>query len=273
MTAKTVTWVSEVGDPYVANGKSTWYVNVAFDDESTGSVGKQDRDKAEELRGMLIDLENAGPVEFILEDKGKPNKKGKPSYRIKGFPGYEPAPFGGGGGGESPGKQDSIMRQSALKSAVALLGSSWVPPEGYGDVTWDVLAEEMYAWLRKTSPASHPKQETAGVSSEGAPATSSPGPEAASPARSPRGSTSEAASLASERAGQGQPGEVVPGKSPNLEAGAPAQDVEGRGEDAGTTPVGTAPGAPGPHAHHMVQGRDGWLVCNAVPNCTEVMMA
>ena len=89
MTEKTVSWVApelnEWANPK-KGGEITYFVNVYFADDDSGSVGKENQDKALELQGLLTEL--IGEVaEFTLESKNKTNNKGGQEWRIKGFPG------------------------------------------------------------------------------------------------------------------------------------------------------------------------------------------
>ena len=95
MTLKRVTWVApdlnEWANPKKA-GALTFYVNVAFDDNDSGSIGKQDRDNAMELHGLLTEAIGK-ELEFGLESTGKKNSNGGDKLRITSFPGYEPVPY------------------------------------------------------------------------------------------------------------------------------------------------------------------------------------
>jgi hypothetical protein len=163
MTTKTLTWVADDVSAYESNGKTTYYVNVSFEDKSSGSLGKQNQAKARELRDMLAALKNQ-PAEFGLEDKGKPNKNGQPSYKIKSFPGYEPSPFEGGGGGKSSWQnsedgvrylQERMDRRTALMQGVAYVAAFPAEEEATRDRGHDfpelVFADQYYFWLRKTA--------------------------------------------------------------------------------------------------------------------------
>jgi hypothetical protein len=92
MTTKTVSWVAPEVNAYEGTKGTTYYVNVSFTDDTTGSLGKKDQAKADDLRMQLETLKGTAS-EFGLEDTGKLNGKGQPKYKIKSFPGYEPAPY------------------------------------------------------------------------------------------------------------------------------------------------------------------------------------
>lgn len=170
VSTKTITWVGELS-PYESNGKTTHYINVAFDDDSTGSLGKQNPEKAAELRELLLALKGQ-PAEFGLEDKNKPNKKGQPSYKIKSFPGYEPAPYEGGGssgGGKSSWynseegvrfTQERSDRRTALMQATAVtvpyMDALIKATGGKPETDLIAAAERFYDWLRQTSGVATP---------------------------------------------------------------------------------------------------------------------
>lgn len=170
MTTKTLASVASKVNPYEKNGKTTYYVNVDFNDGSVGSIGKQNEAKAEEIRLMLVGL-GRNPVEFGLEPNGT-NNKGKEKFKIKSFPGYEPAPYEPGGKGGSwynseegvRFTQDQMNRRTALMTAQSernVLFETWVGvgggPQNMPVAGWRSLADEMYAWLNDlASPTPSP---------------------------------------------------------------------------------------------------------------------
>ena len=143
MTLKTVTWVAPELNAWESNGKTTYYINVAFSDDTAGSLGKQNPDKAVELKAMLEELIDQ-EVEFGLEDRGKTTKDGKTKFSIKSFPGYEPEPWSGGGGGGGGAPMDKAG--TALLAAATLHSNDAVPPE---EVT--VTATMFLEWLNQQS--------------------------------------------------------------------------------------------------------------------------
>ena len=176
MTAKTVEWVAPEINEHKNQYGITYYVNCAFADKDSGSVGKKDRDKALEIQGLLMELKGK-EVEFTLESTGRKNKDGLDIWTILAFPGYTaPAKSQGGGGyggsssgprPRSPEEHDSINRAVALKAAVRKSPSDAEPEEVL------VYAQRYYEWL-SAGPAS--PAETAGVEthpSEAPPATTS----------------------------------------------------------------------------------------------------
>lgn len=159
MTLKTVSWVApdlnEWPNPQ-KQGTITYYVNVVFSDDDRGSIGKENRAKAEELKALLEGLLDK-EADFGLKDSGKKTDDGGTKWNLLSFPGYEPEPFLGGGGGGAkkeyvPRYQDTqkgfaelqrhMDRRTALMQAVAV-GTGQVLP----------LAEKFYAWL-SLAPAS-----------------------------------------------------------------------------------------------------------------------
>ena len=166
MTEKTLTWVApdlnEWPNPK-RNNTVTYYVNVAFADGDQGSVGKESRDVALHLQELLTALVDQ-PAEFELEDRGKKTQDGDHvKWTIKGFPGYELAGAGDGGGEKQRtwaeayrnteagfrAEQDFMNRRTALMQAVATPGPVSVVPAGVLTV-----ADSYYAWLTKDSAAS-----------------------------------------------------------------------------------------------------------------------
>jgi hypothetical protein len=83
MVAKAVTWVSPISEP---DGRGNRWINVTFDDDDSGYLGKQDYDAILEVHGLLTEAMNGQITqEFILEDTGKRNKKDRTKWKIKGF--------------------------------------------------------------------------------------------------------------------------------------------------------------------------------------------
>lgn len=181
MASKTITWVGDIS-PFESHGKTTHYTNVAFADGSTGSLGKQDIEAAAELHDLLVALTGT-EAEFGLEDRGKPNKKGQPSYTIKSFPGYEPEPYVQRGREEAVSRvgerrpparspehdqfiQERMDRRTALMQAVTLRA-------GVGGSAITDIADSFYSWLRQTSGTGTPPSES-DVSTSPVPGTTSP---------------------------------------------------------------------------------------------------
>jgi hypothetical protein len=173
LTSKTITWVSDIGEP---TDRQVRYINVAFADKDTAYIGKKNIDTAVEVHGLLTEALNK-PIEFTLEESGT-NKHGGTKWKIKAFGEYQPAPFVPGDSGRvaprsaarngSPGPpehdqfiQERMDRRTALMQAVTLRPS--------GDEVY-VWAEGFYAWLRKTSGSTSSEQQSplpqAGVDSE-----------------------------------------------------------------------------------------------------------
>ena len=191
---------------------TTYYVTAIFTDESVGSVGRKDQDAALEVQGLLREAIGQ-ELDFTLEAKGQ-TKTGRDKFTIKGFgtpggaatytaPGVQGgvvAPSAGGAGRTRSPEHDQFIqermdRRTALMQAVTMAPLRTMvqaqPPHGDGSVTvdseWPRVADEMYAWLRKTSePASSAYGDTpqstsstelqAGVGSETtSPAAGSPG--------------------------------------------------------------------------------------------------
>lgn len=91
MTAKTLSWVSPVGDKPDQYGN--YYVNVAFASGEGGYIAsKQSRATAhQEALTALLNQE----AEFTLEPKGK-TQKGADKFKLVAYPGYEPSSSDGG---------------------------------------------------------------------------------------------------------------------------------------------------------------------------------
>lgn len=156
MSTRQVVWVapelSEWANPQ-KNGALVYFVNIIFEDEDGGSIGTEDKAKAEELRVMLEGLVGA-EAEFGLQDTGKKNGKGGTKWKLLSFPGYAPEPYAGGGGGGTARReyvprftdtpegfaalQNRMDRRTALMQAVALNG---------GDEHIIAFADSFYEWL------------------------------------------------------------------------------------------------------------------------------
>ena len=165
MTLKTCAWVAPEVNEWDGGKGPLYFVNISFTDGESGSLGKKDRAKADELRMMLETLKGT-EAEFGLEDRGKKNKDGKVNWSILSFPGYEPKPFTPGGGGKSytPRFTDTpegfwinderVDRRKALEMAVswaATMRDHGAPVALYDDKAVRDLADHMYKWLRETS--------------------------------------------------------------------------------------------------------------------------
>jgi hypothetical protein len=172
MTLKTVTWVSDIGEP---TDRQVRYINVAFQDKDTAYIGKKNIDTAVEVHGLLTEALNK-PIEFTLEESGT-NKHGGTKFKIKAFGEYQPAPFVPGAAGSSATSprrspehdqfiQERMDRRTALMQAVTVFGSA-------SDMFSGLVqryADEAYEWLRKTSESTSSEQQSplpqAGVDSE-----------------------------------------------------------------------------------------------------------
>ena len=161
MTAKVVSWVAPEVNEWDGGKGPLYFVNISFTDGESGSLGKKDRAKADELRMMLETLKGT-EAEFGLEDRGKKNKDGKVNWSILSFPGYEPKPFTPGGGGKSytPRFTDTpegfwinderVDRRKALEMGAGVFMAR-TNDEPF--TTRDILAlsDFLYEWLRHTA--------------------------------------------------------------------------------------------------------------------------
>ena len=68
MTLKTCAWVAPEVNEWKGDKGVTYFVNVSFTDGESGSLGKKDRAKADELRMMLETLKGT-EAEVGLEDR------------------------------------------------------------------------------------------------------------------------------------------------------------------------------------------------------------
>jgi hypothetical protein len=152
-----IEWLSDIGDKPDTYGNV--YINMKFDDGTLAYKAGKPADMEQHHAALADIIKKNELVEFELEDTGKKTQKGDPKYKLVGYPGWSAAPAqGGGGGGKSWSEawysseagvrytQERTDRRTALMQAVALLGTT--PPEGYGDQTWDLVADAMYKWLR-----------------------------------------------------------------------------------------------------------------------------
>ncbi len=168
MTLKTVSWVApdlnEWPNPQ-KQGTITYYVNVAFSDDDRGSIGKENKAKAEELKALLEGLLDK-EADFGLKDSGKKTDDGGTKWNLLSFPGYEPEPFVGGGGAKKEyiprytdtqegyrEESQALSRRRALEMAVALF------PQGAESTALSVpnvraYADIFFAWLTDLAPAS-----------------------------------------------------------------------------------------------------------------------
>lgn len=230
---KIIGWVAPELREYAGQKGTTYYVNVSFSDGDGGSVGKQDRGKAEEIRNQLNALLGV-PTEFTLEDRGKKTKEGRTSWVIKGFPGYEAPSFGGGGGGgggsfsgggsrRSPEAQ--YVEQRAMNRRTALMQGVILAKDADEALA---IAEAFDGWL---NDALAKPDATAPLP----PAVASPG--AGSPPFQRPAPTSSG----------GDTGQGMTWTAPRAE-----------GEAADSGPSGS------PHTHDWQPGqRPGWVVCRS----------
>jgi len=238
VTIKTVSRVSDELFETTVQGKLTWYVNVTFLDRDSGSIGKQDRDKALELQGLLLEL-NGQEADFTLEPKGETNHMGGEKFKIKGFgtPGGEPtytAPSRGGGrtlpsGGQagdtgsrnrSPEHdqfiQERMDRRTALMQAVEYARVYTDP----GPAPWLGFADSFYEWLRTTSGSTSDLSPLPGVD----PGSTSPAAEPAEGAGAAAGAASRGGEPALNRSSS-PAGDDRGGQSEG-EAGCPPHDLD-----------------------------------------------
>ena len=154
--------INEWKNPH-REGEFVYYVTAFFTDGEVGSAGRKDMDAALEVQGLLQEAIGQ-ELDFTLEPKA-PTKSGKPAWKILGFgtPGGAAtytAPGVQGGGAEPRGPSAGVVRtarspehdqfiQERMDRRTALMQAVNLP-----EFAWEPLAEQMYAWLRKTSDAS-----------------------------------------------------------------------------------------------------------------------
>lgn len=122
MAEMTVSWVApDVSENTNTHGTS-YYVNCAFADGTAGSLGKKKKEKALELRELLVGLMNK-PAEFGLEDSGRKTNKGALKWKILSFPGYEPQPYSPGGAERTPRDETGAAIGAAGHDAAVLIAA------------------------------------------------------------------------------------------------------------------------------------------------------
>lgn len=163
---KRITWVSDISDP---DQRGVQYVNVAFDDDDTGYIGK--KLGINEVHDILEGLKGT-EAEFGLESTGKKNKKNGDRWKLVSFPGYEAPDVRAGNSARlvepatpkdlkptataatpaltpyDANRDESIRRAVAIKAAAIYAQGS-----GY-DMLFEV-ADAIEAWLTERPGRSH----------------------------------------------------------------------------------------------------------------------